>query len=265
MKHLASLAVLLTFAAVQVAFAEESPQDKAKRQAAKHAAPHGPSAAHNPQFSHKVGTTNLQNNPNVHVQSIHNTPRINPNWNKQIQNTSDARITNNPNWKNNPKWTNNPKWQNNPNWKNNVNFRSKNWWNANPQWQANHAKWANYRRWDRDRHDRAWWSSRYDRFAVFGGGYYYWNNGFWYPAYGYDPTFSTYSYNAPIYAYNDQEPAQVVADVQNALGQAGYDPGPVDNTYGPQTRDALLRYQSDNGLRPTGEIDEATLASLGLE
>ena len=64
---------------------------------------------------------------------------------------------------------------------------------------------------------------------------------------------------------NDQEPGQVVADVQNALRQAGYDPGPLDNAYGPQTREALLRYQADAGLPETGQIDEATLASLGLE
>ena len=157
-----------------------------------------------------------------------------------------------------------PNWKNNPHWKN-TNWKSKNWWQANPGWQANHAKWANYHKWDRVHRDRFWWTNHYTRFAVFGGGYYYWNNGFWYPAYGYDPYFSTYSYDAPIYAVNDQEPGQVVADVQNALAQAGYDPGPVDNTYGPQTREALLRYQADAGLPESGQIDEATLASLGLE
>ena len=79
------------------------------------------------------------------------------------------------------------------------------------------------------------------------------------------PTYTNYAYDAPIYAYNDQEPAQVVADVQNALAQAGYDPGPIDNTYGPQTRAALLRYQADTGLPESGQIDEATMASLGLQ
>jgi Putative peptidoglycan binding domain len=262
MKHLASLAVLLTFAASQVALAEETPQQQqAKKQATKHVT-HTPTGVHNTQVVHKVNTTNKinttnLNNSNVHVQTHH--VSTNPNWNKQIQNTANVKSVNNA-----QNWKNNPNWKGNPNWKN-TNFKSKNWWNGNPQWKANHAKWANYHHWDKVHRDHAYWSSHYNRFAIFGGGYYYWNNGFWYPAYGYDPAYSTYAYDAPIYAYNNQEPAQVVADVQNALGQAGYDPGPVDNTYGPQTRDALVRYQTDNGLPESGQIDEATLASLGLQ
>jgi hypothetical protein len=264
MKHLASLAVLLGLAATQVALAEEQnpQQQQAKKQAAKRSVSHGTTTFQKSQFTNKNANLRVHtavNNPNIHVQTNRRVTNVNPNWNKQIQSASSAKITNNRNWKNNSNL------KANANVRNNVNFRSKNWWAANPQWQANHAKFATSRRWERSRHDRSWWSSHYDRFAVFGGGYYYWNNGFWYPAYGYDPTFDTYSYDAPIYAYNNQEPGQVVADVQNALQQAGYDPGPVDNTYGPQTRDALLRYQSDNGLPASGEIDEPTLASLGMD
>ncbi|MDQ2918819.1 MAG: peptidoglycan-binding protein [Verrucomicrobiota bacterium] len=264
MKHLASLAVLLTLAATQVALAEEqNPQQAAKKQPAKHVVTRGTTTFQKPQFTHK--NTNVRvntgvRNSNIQLQTTHHVNTVNPNWHNKIQNTSTAKtIQHTQNWKNNPNW------QKNQNWKGNVNFKSKNWWANNPQWRANHAKWANYRRWDRERHDRSWWSGRYNRFALFGGGYYYWNNGFWYPAYGYDPEYSTYSYDAPIYSYNGQEPAQVVASVQSALQQAGYDPGPVDNTYGPQTRDALMRYQADNGLPQTGEIDEATLASFGMD
>ena len=38
-------------------------------------------------------------------------------------------------------------------------------------------------------HNRNWWVARYphSRFVLFGGGYYYWWNGYWYPAYGYSP------------------------------------------------------------------------------
>ena len=122
-----------------------------------------------------------------------------------------------------------------------------------------------YRRgWDRSRHDRNWYRSRYTRFAVFGGGYYYQNSGYWYPAYGYDPYFANYSYDAPIYSYNDQDPAQVIANVQTALQSLGYDPGEINGTYGPSTRLALLNFQGDNGLPATGEIDQETLESLGL-
>ena len=37
-------------------------------------------------------------------------------------------------------------------------------------------------------HDRHWWRSHYNTtFVLFGGGYYYWDAGYWYPAYGYNP------------------------------------------------------------------------------
>ncbi len=117
--------------------------------------------------------------------------------------------------------------------------------------------------WDRHRHHRDWWRSRYSRFALFGGGYYYWNSGSWYPAYGYDPYFSTYTYDAPIYGYNDLPPAQVLADVQAELARRGYYDGAVDGVFGPATRAALQRFQRDAGLRISGAIDEETLDALG--
>jgi hypothetical protein len=132
--------------------------------------------------------------------------------------------------------------------------------NGNRNWAGNH-----HGNWDRNHHHRDWWRSRYNRFALFGGGYYYWNSGYWYPAYGYDPYFSTYSYDAPIYSYNDLDPGQVVASVQTELQRLGYNPGAVDGTYGPATRRALLDYQRDTGLPVTGEIDSNTLGSLGLQ
>ncbi len=116
-----------------------------------------------------------------------------------------------------------------------------------------------------ERHDRSWWRNRYNRFALFGGGYYYWNSGFWYPAYGYDSSYTTYTYDAPIYGYNDQDPTQVMADVQAELARRGYYYGAIDGTYGPQTRAALLRYQRENGLAVTGRIDQPTLESLGYQ
>ncbi|MEP6822089.1 MAG: peptidoglycan-binding domain-containing protein [Chthoniobacterales bacterium] len=119
--------------------------------------------------------------------------------------------------------------------------------------------------WDRSRRNRSWWRSHYSRFALFGGGYYYWNAGYWYPAYGYDPYFSSYVYDAPIYGYNDLEPGEVIARVQAELQRLGYDPGSVDGDFGPATREALVAYQQDNGLQATGEIDQDTLGALGLE
>lgn len=128
----------------------------------------------------------------------------------------------------------------------------------------NRQAWRN-RNWDRTRRNRSWWRSNYNRFALFGGGYYYWDRGYWYPAYGYDPYFSSYSYDAPIYAYENQDPGQVIADVQSALQQQGYYRGSVDGTYGPMTRRALLNFQGENGLPQTGQIDQDTLGALGMQ
>ena len=117
-----------------------------------------------------------------------------------------------------------------------------------------------------ERHDRSWWRHHHGntRFVIFGGGYYFWNNGYWYPAYGYDPAYSTYVYDEPIYGYNNYEPGQVISNVQIQLRREGYYYGEVDGLIGPMTRDALARYQADHGLYVTRAIDEPTLEALGL-
>ena len=116
----------------------------------------------------------------------------------------------------------------------------------------------------RERRDRTWWRSNYSRFALFGGGYYYWDRGYWYPAYGYDPAYSTYRYDEPIYGYNQMEPRQVMLRVQRELRRDGYYRGALDGLIGPQTRAALARFQRDNGLYVTRRIDGPTLAALGV-
>ena len=143
------------------------------------------------------------------------------------------------------------------------------WRERHREWHKRHEGDPNFaqahRRWHRQHQSRDWWRSRYSRFALFGGGYYYWNAGYWYPAYGYDPYLCTYTYNAPIYAYNDMDPGEIIASVQQELQRLGYYRGALDGTYGPLTRWALLNYQRDTGLPVTGEIDQTTLASLGFE
>src|SRR5204863_5497626 len=116
------------------------------------------------------------------------------------------------------------------------------------------------------RHDRVWWVNRFPstRFVLFGGGYYYWWGGYWYPAPGYDPYYSTYIYNEPIYGYNNLAPGQVIENVQVALRDQGYYRGSVDGLIGPQTRGALAGYQRDHGLVVTSAIDQPTLVTLGL-
>ena len=116
----------------------------------------------------------------------------------------------------------------------------------------------------RQRRDRSWWRSNYSRFALFGGGYYYWDRGYWYPAYGYDPAYSRYTYDEPIYGYNQMEPRQVMVRVQRELRREGYYRGAIDGLIGPMTRSALARFQRDAGLRVTRRIDGPTLAALGV-
>jgi putative peptidoglycan binding protein len=131
------------------------------------------------------------------------------------------------------------------------------------QWQG--PQYEVFRSYHPERHDAGWYRSRYGRVELIGGGYYYWNNGYWYPAWGYDPSAEYYAYDGPIYVGHHAEPPdQVIADVQSELQQMGYYQGEVDGLLGPLTRDALSAYQADQGLTQTAVIDEPTLDSLGL-
>jgi len=122
-----------------------------------------------------------------------------------------------------------------------------------------------FRSYHAERHDRNWYHSHYHNVVLIGGGYYYLNNGYWFPAWGYDPGAEYYAYDGPIYVGHRAEPPdRVIADVQAILKDAGYYEGEVDGLLGPLTRQALTAYQADNGLYTTAAIDEPTLESLGL-
>jgi hypothetical protein len=114
-------------------------------------------------------------------------------------------------------------------------------------------------------HDEGWYRSHFPRVELIGGGYYYWNSGYWYPAWGYSPSAQYYAYDGPIYVGQRAEPPdQVIADVQAELQQMGYYRGEVDGLLGPLTREALTAYQADQWLATTAAIDEPTLDSLGM-
>src|SRR6266516_4241556 len=112
-------------------------------------------------------------------------------------------------------------------------------------------------------HDRYWWRSHYDRIVFVNGGWYYWNTGYWFPAWGY-ATDAYYPYDGPIYGYNGLTPDRVIVDVQEQLQRDGYYDGPIDGVLGPMTREAIAAFQADNGLAVTSVIDEPTLATLGI-
>jgi hypothetical protein len=103
-------------------------------------------------------------------------------------------------------------------------------------------------------------------FLSYGNGYA--GRGFYY-----GPRNSSYYYQRPevkYYATREAAPREYYQSdqsgvaVQRALARAGYYQGAIDGAIGPQSRRAIARYQSDNGLRSTGLIDRSLLNSLGL-
>jgi Putative peptidoglycan binding domain len=131
------------------------------------------------------------------------------------------------------------------------------------QWQG--PQYEVFRSYRPEWRDQGWYRSRYSRVELIGGGYYYFNNGYWYPAWGYDPSAAYYAYDGPIYVGQRAEPPdKVIADVQAVLQEMGYYRGEVDGLLGPLTREAVTAYQADQGLMTTAVIDQPTLDSLGM-
>ncbi len=54
----------------------------------------------------------------------------------------------------------------------------------------------------------------------------------------------------------------VISELQQALSSAGYDPGPVDGTYGPRTETAVAAFQEANGLSADGVVGPETASAL---
>ena len=141
----------------------------------------------------------------------------------------------------------------------NQNYRIQN----SEQWQG--QQYEVFRSYHPEWHDQGWYHSHYNRVELIGGGYYFWNAGYWYPAWGYSPSAQYYAYDGPIYVGHRAEPPdKVIADVQAVLQEMGYYTGEVDGLLGPLTREALTAYQADNGLTTTAAIDQPTLDSLDM-
>lgn len=56
---------------------------------------------------------------------------------------------------------------------------------------------------------------------------------------------------------------EIIARIQNALANSGFDPGPIDGVLGMQTHGAIKAYQRDKGLA-TGGLTYETIKSLGI-
>jgi len=141
----------------------------------------------------------------------------------------------------------------------NQNYKIKNAQNWNG------AHYSVYKSYHPQWHDQGWWISHHHHLSLISGGWYFWDGGYWYPAWGYDSGAAYYPYDGPIYSGPTARPLdQLVADVQAALQEQGFYKGEVDGLMGPLTRQALAEYQSANGLYATETIDQPTLSSLGL-
>src|SRR6266487_5292013 len=128
-------------------------------------------------------------------------------------------------------------------------------------WQG--QQYTVFRNYKSEWHDQNWWHSHHSNIVFVFGAPYYWNAGYWFPAWGYNPN-AYYAWDGPIYGYNHLPPDQVIANVQAALQQQGYYHGDVDGLLGPVTRGAIADYQRDHGLYTTSTIDQPTLRSLGM-
>ena len=123
---------------------------------------------------------------------------------------------------------------------------------------------AAFRNYSRHWHNRDWYRHNYSRIIFVSGGWWYWNTGYWYPAWGYAPG-AYYPYDGPIYTgYASLSPHEVVVNVQVQLQHDGYYAGPIDGLLGPMTRRAIAAFQYDHGLAITSTIDEPTVSMLGV-
>jgi hypothetical protein len=143
--------------------------------------------------------------------------------------------------------------------------------------------------WDRNRDH--WWHGHCCRFVngswfIFELGFYpwWWSYGYpysypydYYPYNYYPSDYYSYRYDSGAYegddgeyygrgAYNstDQYTDRTVGAVQTQLAKEGYYRGEIDGVIGPETRRAIVSFQSDHGLRVTGSLTRETLSTLGL-
>lgn len=69
--------------------------------------------------------------------------------------------------------------------------------------------------------------------------------------------------NPPI-ASNTPYSSSTVRSVQQALNAKGFNAGPVDGQWGPDTEIALKQFQAAQGLPSTGVLDTRTMNALGV-
>jgi hypothetical protein len=122
-----------------------------------------------------------------------------------------------------------------------------------------------------------WWPIGYPYDYYYGYGYYPY--GYDYYPYGYGYGYDSGYYGDSGYNYGDGEyygqggygsPDQYgdgdssVAAAQERLARLGYYRGRIDGVFGPETQRALIAFQRDRGLNPSGYLTQETRSALGL-
>jgi hypothetical protein len=115
-----------------------------------------------------------------------------------------------------------------------------------------------------------WWPIGYPYDYYYGYGYWpydYYGYGY---GYGYDQGYYGYGdgsyYGENAYGASDQygDGDSSVAAAQEQLARMGYYHGSIDGIFGPETQRALLGFQRDNGLNPSGYLTQETRQALGM-
>lgn len=60
----------------------------------------------------------------------------------------------------------------------------------------------------------------------------------------------------------EAKPVDTVTRVQVGLAELGYEPGAINGQMGQQTRAAILKFEHDRGIAPTGDISATLIAEL---
>ncbi|MBX6744336.1 MAG: peptidoglycan-binding protein [Acetobacteraceae bacterium] len=73
-----------------------------------------------------------------------------------------------------------------------------------------------------------------------------------------------YSSNSRYYGSSGRYGSRTVHDAQQALQQRGFNPGPIDGRWGPQTANAVEDFQRANNMQVTGRLDSQVLQALNV-
>ena len=172
-----------------------------------------------------------------------------------------------------PNWHNHVIAQHSANW-HNWNHNSDHWWHGhrcsfiNGSWFVFGAGFYPWWPW--------WWDYPYYGYGYgygypygYGYGYPYgygYQNGYGYDnSYGYEDSGAYPDQSGYQNGYGSQAANSTVAAAQDRLSHDGFYHGQIDGVMGPETRHAIVRFQTNHGLHINGELSSETLNALGLQ